>query len=101
MSSSYIITNLILTKDAQIVMSQIKKQVTRGHNIIANGWAGADNPNPHPRPPHTHSHGETITAATSKCVFSHFPTQSPQMDQRTDERTNGRTKPLIELRVQD
>ena len=27
------------------------KQVTRGHNIVADGWAGASNPHPHPMPP--------------------------------------------------
>ena len=25
-----------------------KEQVTRGHNIVADGWAGASNPHPHP-----------------------------------------------------
>ena len=27
------------------------KQVTRGHNIVEDGWAGAFNPWPHPMPP--------------------------------------------------
>ena len=26
------------------------EQVTRGHNIVADGWAGAANPHPHPTP---------------------------------------------------
>ena len=26
------------------------KQVTRGHNIVADGWAGAFKPHPHPNP---------------------------------------------------
>ena len=26
-----------------------KEQVTRGHNVVADGWTGASNP--HPRPP--------------------------------------------------
>ena len=26
------------------------KQVTRGHNIVADGWAGASIPHPHPNP---------------------------------------------------
>ena len=26
------------------------KQVTRGHNIVVDGWAGASNPYPHPKP---------------------------------------------------
>ena len=36
-----------------------EEQVTRGHNIVADGWAGASNPQPHPTPipntPRTHS----------------------------------------------
>ena len=33
---------------------QLCKQVTQGHNIVADGWAGASNPHPHPNPhPHT------------------------------------------------
>ena len=35
------------------------KQVTRGHNIVANGWAGASNPHPHPNP-HTQNISETL-----------------------------------------
>ena len=30
------------------------KQLTRGHNIVADGWAGASNPYPPPTP-HIHS----------------------------------------------
>ena len=29
------------------------KQVMRGHNIAADGWAGTSNPQPHPQPPPT------------------------------------------------
>ena len=29
---------------------EIEEQVTRGHNIVADGWAGAANPHPHPTP---------------------------------------------------
>ena len=28
-----------------------RKQVTQGHNIIADSWAGVSNPQPHPNPP--------------------------------------------------
>ena len=32
-------------------------QVTRGHNIVEDGWAGAYNPPPHPLPyRHIHQH---------------------------------------------
>ena len=39
------------------------KQVTRGYNIVAEGWAGASNPHPHPKSianPHTHKHLERL-----------------------------------------
>ena len=31
-----------------------KEQVTQGHNIIADGWAGASNTHPHPKPHSIH-----------------------------------------------
>ena len=66
------------------------KQVTRGHNIVADGWAGACNPHPHPRPPHSHSNTQIITTAASKMrVFALF--NSIITDGRTNGRTNGRT----------
>ena len=34
----------------------MNKQVTLGHIIVADGWAGASNPNPHPNPPPTLKH---------------------------------------------
>ena len=41
-----------------------QKQVTRGHNFVASGWAGAFNPQCHPNPvpnplPHTTTHPYT------------------------------------------
>ena len=36
------------------------EQVTRGHNIVGDGWAGASNPQPHPNP------------TVSKYTFSSF-----------------------------
>ena len=84
----------------------------RGHNIVADGWAGAANPQPHPKPttypPPTHSHTNNTNCSIINTHFSSFqlecdnssvtdgPTDGP-MDQRTDGRTDGRTKPLIEL----
>ena len=32
------------------------EQVTRGHNIVANGWAGASNPHPYPKLHSIHKH---------------------------------------------
>ena len=64
-----------------------KKQVTQGHNIVADGSAEAFNPHPHRRPAHTHSHTKIIKTAASKCVFALF--NSITMDQQTDGRTDG------------
>ena len=35
---------------------QRTKQVTRGHNIVTDGWAGAANPHPHPTSFPTRTH---------------------------------------------
>ena len=56
------------------------KQVTRGHNIVVDGWAGAANP--HPTPLQTHIH--TQKSIENTC----FPTF--QLDHH-DRWTNGRT----------
>ena len=58
------------------------KQVTRGHNIVADGWAGASTPHPHPMPPPpTH-----IPKKTSKTLV--FPLFDSWV---TDGPTDGRT----------
>ena len=49
------------------------KQVRRGHNIVADGWAGAHSHHPHPRPPQMYSGTQGIPMAASKlCVFALF-----------------------------
>ena len=65
--------------------------MTRGHDIVANGWAGASNPNPHLTPFPTQTH----TQKALKRSFFHFLScvHGP-----TDGSMDGRTKPLIELR---
>ena len=62
------------------------KQVTRGHNIVADGWAGAANPHPHPTPnPPPNSPSNTdIHKKLLKRSFSNFWTS-------WHARTNGRT----------
>ena len=55
--------------------------MTRGHNIIADGWAGASNPNPYPKSP-TH-----MQKKVSKQSFPHFSTC---VHGRTNRRTNQR-----------
>ena len=42
--------------------------VTRGHNIVADGWAGASNPHQHPNPLHT----QTYTRIIYNACFPHF-----------------------------
>ena len=39
---------------------KIVKQVTRGHNIVADGWAGASNPHPHQKPPPSLKHTQLV-----------------------------------------
>ena len=46
------------------------QQITRGYNIVADGWAGASNP-------HTHNHLEYS--------FFHFSTRLPRTDGWTDK----------------
>ena len=48
-----------------------EKQVTRGHNIVADGWAGATNPHPHPTPHPTPLPTQTHTQKASKTLV--FP----------------------------
>ena len=74
----------------------LTKQVTRGHNIVADGWAGASNPHPHPYPSPMLKHTQKVSKTL---VFPLF--NSMTMDQWTDGWTDGRTKPLIELRVRN
>ena len=67
------------------------QQVTRGHNIVADGWAGAVNPHPHPMPHPTPFPTQTHTRKASKTlVFPLFDSWS-RTDGPTDRRTDGRT----------
>ena len=72
--------------------ARVCKQVTRGHNIVADGWAGASTP----QPP---SHTQTYTKSIENSRFSTFRLdRHGPTDGRTNGRTDGWTKPLIELR---
>ena len=57
-------------------------KVTRGHNIVADEWAGAANLYPHPTPYPKQKH----TQKASKRLFSHFSTRAHGP---TEKRTNG------------
>ena len=65
-------------------MADKTKQVTRGHNIIADGWAEASNPHPHPNSPPTLKNTQklflckfiipTNPFSVTKLFFEHFDT---------------------------
>ena len=88
------------------------KQVTQGHNIVADGWAGASNPQPHPNTtPLQHTHTYT-NCGIINARFSRFRLEHDDLNM-ADKQTNGPTsvrwsrwtdgwtKPLIELRVRN
>ena len=79
-NQNFIYTNVYLRR----LYKRWKKQVTQGHNIVADGWAGASNPqpNPNPHPSHTNIHKKY-----PKRLFFHLSTQSLP----TNKRTNGPT----------
>ena len=79
------------------------KQVTRGHNIVAYGWAEAANPHSHPTPyptpfpTQTHKASKTVVFTLfDSCSRTNRPTE-----QRIDGPTVGRTRPPIEWRVRN
>ena len=43
--------------------SHMMQQVTRGHSIVADGWAGVSKPHPHPKPYSIHKHIKRIQNA--------------------------------------
>ena len=65
---------------------------TRGHHVVADGWAGAPNPDPHLNSHPTHKHTQKVSKTLG---FSFFDLIIK------DWRTDGRTKPFIELRVRN
>ena len=59
--------------------------MTRAHNVIGDGWAGASTPPPNP-------HALTDNQKQHQIfMFSHFSTRSSWTDQQPDRLTNGRT----------
>ena len=93
-----IFVSLLLTFRSSL--EQIE-QVTRGHNIVADGWAGASNPQPHPNPTPNHlyhniTHPQTHTKTTAelqyhKYMFFAFSTRAWWTDGWTNGETNGPT----------
>ena len=66
----------------------LPKQVTRGHNIFSDGWAGASNLHPHP---YLNPQTQTYTNKYPECLFSHFFTWSLWTDRPTERWTNGQS----------
>ena len=50
---------LVGNKENKHGLKIYEKRVTRGHDIIADGWTGAYNPHQYPLPPHAHSDKQT------------------------------------------
>ena len=66
--------------------------MTRRHNIVADGWAGAAKPHPHPTPHPTPLPTQTHTQKASKTLVSHFSTRAHgPTDRRTDGWTHQQT----------
>ena len=57
--------------------------MTRGHNIVADAWAGASDPHPHPNPFPTLKHTQKVSKTLVFLLFNSMTT-----DQRTDGRTD-------------
>ena len=67
------------------------KQVMRGHNIVADGWAGASNPHPHPNIHHTQK--------VSKTLFFHFVIPNQRPDRQNEFRNFSRVlHPALSIR---
>ena len=70
-------------------MQETFQQVTRGHNIVADGWAGASNPHQHPNLPPTLKFTQKVSKL--KRSFPRFSARSPwQTDGWPNGRMNGR-----------
>ena len=68
-------------------LPETPEQVTLGHNIIADGWAGASNPHPHPMPPPS----TPKPKKASKTLVFQFSTRGLRTDRWTDQRRDRRT----------
>ena len=85
-----------INEDEKIKLKKVQvneeKQVTRGHNIVADGWAGAFNPHPRPNPTPSLKHTQKISKTLVFRLFKSMTSNGP---------TEVRTKPLRELRVRN
>ena len=71
-------------KGLKMTHFMLYQQVTRGHNIVADGWAGASNPHPHLMPPPS----TPKPKKASKTLVFQFSTRGLWTNGRTDGRTD-------------
>ena len=74
------------------------RKVTRGHNIVADRWAGASNPHPHPNLPPTLKHTQKVFQNARFPTFRLVLTDGPT-DGWTDGPLDGQSH--LELRVRN
>ena len=78
-----------------IELRVLNLQVMQGHNIVADGWAGAANPHPNPTPHSIPLPTQTPSKKASKTLvfpLFHLCTQMEGwMDGRTDRQMDGQT----------
>ena len=85
-SNSYIFVDLEKRERKKVR----KKQVTRGHNIVVDGWAGASNPHPHPNTPSTHKHTQKVSKTLIFTLFDSIITDG-LTDRLMDGPTDGQS----------
>ena len=78
-------------KERKLEKTVERKQVTRGHNIVADGWAGASNPHPHPNLSPTLKHTQKVSKTLVFPLFNSMTMTDRRTDQRTDGRTDGQS----------
>ena len=65
--------------------------MTRGHNIVADGWAGASNPHPHPKPHSIHKHTQKVSKTLDFPLFNSITMKDGPPDVPTDRQTGGQS----------
>ena len=83
-------------KNVRNVNEYEKKHVTRARNIVTDGWARASNPNDGPIQTQTPTPHTNVQKEINETLI--FPLFDSII---TDGRTDGRIKPLIDLRVRN
>ena len=72
--------------------------MTRGHNIVEDGWAETSNSHPHIKPTTRLMHTQKVSKTLVFPLLNSMTPDGPA-DGRTDGWMDGRTKLLAELRV--